>query len=152
MQQTDIWRTLNPALLAIWLAIFTCACPKPQTEPAPAQASAGSKSDSPSASQGASAPNPEAQAMGKATYGMQGCAMCHGDKLEGKKGLAPALSGLRAHWTEENMAAYLHDPQGYADSDPRLKANRENYSMRMPAYTKLTADEEAALIAFLLAN
>jgi cytochrome c2 len=87
---------------------------------------------------------------GYAVYQAQNCAMCHGSDLRGTPS-GPALSGIKEHWDAVKLSAYLKDPQGYADKDPRLAANREKFAMRMRPFS-LSAADETALIDFLLSR
>jgi len=122
------------------LVLFCAGCPPAttdSTEPAGGAASAG---------QGAA----DFKA-GQAVYAAQGCAQCHGPDMAGKDTIAPPLKGLAANWTAEKLSEYLQDPQGYADRDPRLAANRGHFSMRMPPY-KIAPAEEAELIKLLLSR
>ena len=79
------------------------------------------------------------------------CAVCHGQSLEGRPGMAPALTSLSTNWkSPEELAKYLADPQSYTDKNKRLDAERGKYSMRMPANPALSEEQRQALAKWLL--
>jgi mono/diheme cytochrome c family protein len=86
---------------------------------------------------------------GSTLFRRQGCVACHGASGQGSM-LAPALNGLRANWTVEQLVEYLADPQGYAAADPRLHEQAKNYRQPMPSYKALTVEELTALGSWLL--
>jgi mono/diheme cytochrome c family protein len=83
-------------------------------------------------------------------YAVNRCATCHGDNLEGKPRLGPALSGLKAKWSGAGeLVKYLEDPRSYTQADPRLSAQAGEYTMAMPALP-MTPTDRAALAKWLL--
>ena len=79
------------------------------------------------------------------------CAMCHGKDMEGRPGMAPELMHSRALWkTPEEMVKYLQDPQAYTDKDPRLSAQRDKFSLKMPAIPTMTDEERLAIAKWLI--
>jgi cytochrome c553 len=69
------------------------------------------------------------------------CAKCHGTDLKGQR-TAPALTGLAAHWTEDQLIAYLRDPPAVRAANPRMAYVAEQFAIEMPAYPHT---DEAAL-------
>jgi mono/diheme cytochrome c family protein len=79
------------------------------------------------------------------------CAICHGKDMEGRPGMAPDLNHAKGPWkSAEELVKYLQDPQGYADKDPRLSAQRDKYSLRMPAIPTMTDEERLAMAKWLI--
>ena len=61
------------------------------------------------------------------------CFRCHGRELEGTH-KAPALGAMDRYWTPETLAAFLREPESFAD-DPRLAdINRQECNDRHPRY------------------
>jgi hypothetical protein len=73
----------------------------------------------------------EVQLAGWQVYVDLDCATCHGENREGKRS-APALTGLAKHWTAEQLARYLLDPDAMIRADPRLAYRAEKYAIGMP--------------------
>lgn len=88
-------------------------------------------------------------ALGAALYGKGLCNVCHGDDRKGNEN-APPLLGLKEHWDEERLAAYLKDPAKARANDPRLSNLAERYAtMEMPPW-EAPESERRALAAWLL--
>lgn len=84
-----------------------------------------------------------------ATYVDEGCAKCHGADRQGTR-TAPPLTGLAAHWTAAELAAYLRDPKPVLEDSVRLRSQAEDYPIPMPAYPDLPQEKLAPLVDSLL--
>lgn len=93
-------------------------------------------------------PSDPATARGATVYRAH-CASCHGEERAGKR-TAPALLGMAQHWTPERLAEYLQDPPGLASHDPRLLHLSGRYTLKMPPFPHLQAEEVRDLSTFLL--
>jgi len=111
-----------------------------------AQAGAESESE-PAAEEPAEEPAKTAFVTGEGVYKAANCAMCHGEELEGSR-LAPALKGIAQYWDAESLAEYLVDPVAYAEDDVRLKTNKLQYKLPMPAW-KQTGIGEADMMLLI---
>lgn len=80
-----------------------------------------------------------------------GCVNCHAGDGAGMKGFAPTLHGKQVHWTRASLIAYLKDPAGSAQKDPRLKAQLRGYSLPMPPVVFTNPVEYENLADFVLA-
>lgn len=85
-----------------------------------------------------------ADARGRALFMAFGCTLCHGPDGAGTT-LGPPLRGLAKHWTREELASYLADPQAAVARDPRLAELARQYAKEMPAIT--TPEEQRLEIA-----
>jgi cytochrome c553 len=86
-----------------------------------------------------------------ALYAAEGCADCHG--ADGTGGtLGPALAQLRAHWTADELAAYLADPRPALAGDERLGRLGQPYIMSMPDFRRLDQAKRLLLAEHLLAT
>lgn len=74
----------------------------------------------------------ETQLVGWQTYVDLDCASCHGANREGKRS-GPPLNGLAEHWSAEQLARYLADPDAMVKTNPRLAYKAEQYAIAMPA-------------------
>ena len=74
----------------------------------------------------------EAQLAGWQAYVDLNCASCHGESREGKRSGLP-LKGLAEHWSAEQLARYLADPDAVVRATPRLAYKAEQYAIAMPA-------------------
>lgn len=74
----------------------------------------------------------EAQLAGWQAYLDLNCASCHGASREGKRS-GPPLRGLAEHWSAEQLAGYLADPDAVVKANPRLAYKAEQYAIAMPA-------------------
>ncbi len=88
---------------------------------------------------------------GAVVYSSLGCASCHGADLAGTNA-APSLAGLSAHWTTEELVAYLQDPVTVQQQRPRLQYRLEQYPLQMPGYASHPRADLEALATFLLAG
>jgi hypothetical protein len=86
---------------------------------------------------------------GTELYQLHNCGTCHGAAGEGRS-LGPPLTGLRAHWKREDLAAFLLDPPSAIAADPRLQAISRSFPSRMLSYRNTTEDERLRLADFLL--
>ncbi|MDQ3022782.1 MAG: cytochrome c [bacterium] len=87
---------------------------------------------------------------GEQLFAANRCATCHGDALDGKLNLGPALGGLKANWkSADELSKYLANPAEYALGDQRLREQMSKYSMKMPAMS-MTDEERDALAKWLL--
>ena len=77
------------------------------------------------------------------------CAKCHGAELKGQR-TAPALTGLAAHWTEDQLIAYLRDPAAVRAANPRMAYVAEEYAIVMPAYPHTDETALRGLVGWLL--
>ncbi len=94
----------------------------------------------------------ETQLAGWNAYVTLDCGSCHGDQRQGKRS-GPTLAGLDQHWTEEQLAAYLGDPQAMIKVTPRLAYKSEQYAIAMPAYAdKADQGTLEALTSYLLVD
>ncbi|TAM50758.1 MAG: c-type cytochrome [Acidobacteria bacterium] len=99
--------------------------------------------DAPGPAAAAATPSP-----GRLVYLAEPCPTCHGHGREGTN-TGPALHGLRAHWDEDTLARFLHQPVAFKLADPRLATLASRYKSDMPA---LFADPArvSALARYLL--
>ncbi len=79
------------------------------------------------------------------------CAKCHGAELEGQR-TAPKLTGLENRWSQDELVAYLRDPQAVVAVTPRLAYMAEQYAIAMPAYAHTDEQVLQGLAGWLLAN
>lgn len=107
--------------------------PRGADEPVEAAQAGGQSEAQPPADAPAAEPAQTAFVTGEGVYKAANCAMCHGEELEGSR-LAPALKGMAEHWDADSLAEYLVDPVGYAEDDVRLKTNKLQYKLPMPAW------------------
>ncbi len=92
---------------------------------------------------------PPPGASGALIYDYQNCANCHGDAGEGQS-LGPPLRDLGRHWTRDALGAFLADPDGHAERDPRLAELEERYAGNMQPYDNLTLEQRLVLADWLL--
>jgi cytochrome c2 len=85
----------------------------------------------------------------EASYVNLGCAKCHGAEREGMRS-GPPLHNLAERWTEDDLVAYLRDPQTFVQSNPRLKAMDEDYPIAMPAFPNTPEEDVRALVRLML--
>lgn len=85
---------------------------------------------------------------GAVVYSKLGCGSCHGADLAGTSA-APGLAGLTAHWTTEELVAYLQDPVTVQRHRPRLQYRLEQYPLQMPGYASHPQADLEALASFL---
>jgi mono/diheme cytochrome c family protein len=90
--------------------------------------------------QAASQSSQSQASKGEDIFAVNRCATCHGDNLEGKPNLGPALVGLSANWDVEKLDKYLANPPEYTASDPRLSEQKSKYAMKMPVFSITDAD------------
>jgi mono/diheme cytochrome c family protein len=101
----------------------------------------------------------ETQLLGWQTYVDLDCASCHGANREGKRS-GPPLNGLAEHWTAEQLATYLVDPDAMVKTNPRLAYKAEQYAIAMPSVSgkspgyagKVDDVKLAALAEYLLVD
>ncbi len=93
-------------------------------------------------------PVPEG-ATGAQIYVLQNCKLCHEPDGSGSD-RAPALGGLREHWTRDRLVLYLFDPAPIIAADPRLKELEDTHSLPMPRYHNLTEEQRGVLADWLL--
>ena len=93
-------------------------------------------------------PPPEG-ADGPTIYEYQGCYVCHGDDGGGKS-LGPALRGLSANWTREELVHFFVDPDAACEADARLAELRGRYPAAMAKYDNLTEEQRTRLAEWLL--
>ncbi len=79
------------------------------------------------------------------------CAKCHGAGLEGQR-TAPRLTGLATRWSEDDLIAYLRNPQAVQAATPRLAYMAEKYPIEMPAYAHTDEQVLRGLTGWLLAK
>jgi len=87
---------------------------------------AASEEQSPKSPAAASAPQPEVAAY------QNNCAICHGDHLEGVAPVFPALLGVGARYSNDQLLAIIHNGKG-----------------KMPGFPDLSSSETDALLALL---
>jgi len=80
----------------------------------------------------------------------QKCLTCHGPGGRGTPGAGPDLRNIDAHWDVDSLMLYLAKPKEYADSNPRLLANRAKYRLQMPN-TQLSEARLRVLAEYILA-
>jgi glucose dehydrogenase len=95
------------------------------------QATSGAKNATPHARSAQLQPIDSATTPGASVY-QEHCAICHGEKLEGITPSFPALLGVGSRYTDAQLLTLLHTGKG-----------------RMPAFTKLSAQDTASLLRFL---
>jgi mono/diheme cytochrome c family protein len=78
------------------------------------------------------------------------CSMCHGPDGSGSM-LAPTLHGKKGHWVRATLVSYMKDPVGYAEKDPRLKAQAGKYSLPMTSMKMLPQADLERLADHVLA-
>jgi cytochrome c2 len=88
---------------------------------------------------------------GRLIYLAQPCPTCHGHNRRGTN-IGPPIRGLRRHWTARRLAAFLHDPASFKQTDPRLRTISEHYRTDMPSPILRDEKRADALIAYLLAE
>lgn len=101
----------------------------------------------------------EAQLAGWQAYVDLDCASCHGESREGKRS-GPPLTGLAEHWSAEQLARYLADPDAAVRATPRLAYKAEQYAIAMPAVSgkspgyagKVNEETLAALAEYMLVD
>lgn len=79
------------------------------------------------------------------------CAKCHGAEFEGQR-TAPKLTGLKQRWSQDELIAYLRDPQAVVAATPRLAYMAEQYAIEMPAYAHTDEEVLSGLTGYLLAQ
>jgi mono/diheme cytochrome c family protein len=79
----------------------------------------------------------ETQLAGWQAYVDLNCASCHGEAREGQRS-GPALTGLSAHWTADELVGYLADPDASIKKISRLARIAGNYAVRMPGMSGKT--------------
>jgi mono/diheme cytochrome c family protein len=86
---------------------------------------------------------------GRLVFLAETCPTCHGHGREGTN-TGPTLHGLRAHWDEDTLVRFLHNPAAFKLADPRLAALARRFRTDMPPL--LAADERRvrALVRYLL--
>jgi cytochrome c5 len=132
-------RSILPVVLLLGLPACNkgSGAQKPASQPAPTADITGQPA------------SPALEGPGYAVYMATGCKACHGEDLAGSGTLGPPLKGISANWNADTLRAYLKDPQAYAHSDPRLAAEQQKYTMRMPAMP-LNETDMGVLVGFLL--
>jgi cytochrome c553 len=85
----------------------------------------------------------------EALYVRLGCARCHGNELEGTR-TAPPLENLSAHWTEDELVAYLKNPAAFRGSKQHVQALAERYAVDMTATVGATDDELRRVAGWVL--
>jgi len=99
---------------------------------------------------GADGPPVDREAEGYRTYVNLRCLRCHGPDLAGTH-KAPTLAGLERNWERERLMAFLRDPRGFEDRDPRLGALARKYEAHMMPPYDLDDQILGVLVDFLLA-
>jgi len=79
------------------------------------------------------------------------CAKCHGEDLQGQR-TAPKLVDLKSRWTQDELMAYLRNPQAVVAATPRLAYIAERYPIEMPAYAHTDDQVLQKLTGWLLTN
>ncbi len=80
-----------------------------------------------------------------------GCLNCHGANLDGST-MGPALTGIKSHYTKDQLIAYLKDPASFAENE-RIKEFKTRFQgTRMPAYNNKPAAELNTIADYLLAR
>ena len=77
------------------------------------------------------------------------CAECHGENREGSE-TGPSLLDVRAHWTEEQLAKYIYNPEFYMVSHPELRERNPGFGIDMPPYTDLPEEDRRLLARWAL--
>jgi cytochrome c5 len=143
MQGSENMRSIiTAAVLVLALGLLLYACNKGGSDQ---QASSPANAAASGAATPAAAP---AALDGAAIYAKANCAMCHAENRGGKP-QAPSLLTLKQTWTVGELAKYLKDPQGFAAGDSRLSAQKQQYTMKMPA-PNISDDERRMLAQWLL--
>jgi cytochrome c553 len=90
-------------------------------------------------------------ADGKTLIQRSGCVSCHGEDLNGTQ-VAPALTGLKEHWTRDALINYLRNPSSY-NGDKRFDEYRMKYKNAvMPSYGNLDVKDLGKISDYLLAK
>ncbi len=90
-----------------------------------------------------------ADADGLTIIKQNGCITCHGQNLEGTK-MAPALAGIKEHWTRDGLLNYLRNPSAYS-GDSRFEEYRDKYKgIVMPSYGNLDVKDLGKIAEYLL--
>ena len=77
---------------------------------------------------------------GTRLFAKHNCVLCHGENGEGKT-TGPPLSGLREHYSKQQLLEFLRNPESYARHDDRLRRQLEGYVAMMPGYGYLDSLE-----------
>ncbi|MFN8582418.1 MAG: cytochrome c [Gemmatimonadaceae bacterium] len=89
---------------------------------------------------------PAVIAHGEATFA-QSCSGCHNFS---QNGIGPRLSGLTEQVSARWIERFVRDPAAVASSgDTRARELMSRYTVPMPSYTYLSADEMTGLLAYL---
>lgn len=76
------------------------------------------------------------------------CAACHGEAAQGTE-FAPPLRALSARWGEDELTAFLADPDAARNARPALREMAARFPAPMPAFTEPEPDRRA-LASWLL--
>lgn len=83
-----------------------------------------------------------------AVYESAACWTCHGRPHRAEEGLAgPALAGLDEHWTVEDLADFIDDPESWVAKRDRLAVLKSQYPLPMLPTTRPVPLEDRLLLA-----
>ncbi|MEO0651221.1 MAG: c-type cytochrome [Planctomycetota bacterium] len=86
----------------------------------------------------------------KELYESNNCWTCHGRDGVGAVG-GPELEGLAAHWTREDLADFLKDPDAWVQKDERVAGLADQYPVKMVRpITPLAPNDRLRLADWLL--
>jgi cytochrome c553 len=78
-----------------------------------------------------------------------GCRSCHGGELQGTR-MGPALTGLSANWTRDELLNYLRNPNSFMEK-ARFKKFREEYpGIMMPSFGNVEVKDLGKISDYLL--
>ena len=82
-------------------------------------------------------------------FAAESCGACHGAERQGGAS-GPALSGLRRHWTEDTLVAFLRNPPAVMATDRRLEKLSRSYPAQMAGLPGASDEKLRALARYLL--
>ncbi len=87
-------------------------------------------------------------ASGRRLYRREGCVACHGLDLGGTA-MAPTLDHVARHWSRDDLAKFLADPEPWVARDGRLRRLRQAHPTSMRGFPYLSDAERRDLAVFL---
>ena len=87
-----------------------------------------------------------------AVYEAGACWTCHGRPHKDQPGLAgPPLSGLTQHWSAEDLADFIDDPEAWVAKDDRLAVKKSEFTVpMMPPMRPISIEDRTLLARWLL--
>jgi mono/diheme cytochrome c family protein len=91
----------------------------------------------------------EVRRAGAGLFATESCGACHGAERQGSA-TGPALTGLKRHWTEDTLVAFLHNPAAAVAADRRLEKLARRYPAQMAGLPGASDEKLRALARYLL--